>query len=357
MPLTFALLACLAACTPQANGASDSDAIAAALKKFEALPALRQAMVVRSIEKQLAESDDASVRRIQALQQDPGQLADSPPPVFFDPQEWTNGVAPPRYVIPHDDPRHRDVRSAMPAIVVLPELARSVRYDWRTGALVKAAPIGWRERFSNLVHGYPPAADAAYARVLAGLDHDPEQRKLADYFEHTYADRSGGVYAGVTLFEAWYAGDTIEMPDVDAIAYAVKLRGDRSFQSPIPGDHRRDRLYEFIKRSALSHRKYRTMLEAAAAAFVRAEPDMDPMYARLAPRFHYLFATHEDDLDRVRGALAKLGSRDALIESVDSTVVADPQAMDRRERRKEELAAMEQKIRALAIEKLAAADH
>jgi hypothetical protein len=144
------------------------------------------------------------------------------------------------------------------------------------------------------------------------------------------------------------------MPDVDAIAFPVLILGDNSYQAPIPADGRRDALYERIKRSALSHRKYRTMLEAAAAAFVRAEPEMDPMYARLAPRFHYLFATHGDDLGRVHQVLVGLGSRDALIESVDKAVVGDEQAMDRRERRKEELAAMAQKLRALAVAELEA---
>lgn len=346
--LTSLVLTCLAAGWPQTQ---DDDR--AALARFEALPILRQVMVTRRAEQRLAAESDPSLRRILDLRVDEAALPPPPQAVHFDPVEWTQGVAPARYIIAETDPRHRAVSAAMPAVVVLPDLSRSVHYDWRTGTIVKSKEGStWRDRFANLLRGYPPNADAAYARVLAALDVDVKQRKLADYFEHTYADRNAGVYAGVTLYQAWYAGETIEMPDVDAIAYAVRILGDTSYHAPIPADARRDRLYAKIQASALSYRKYRTMLEAAAAAFVCAEPEMDEMYARLAPRFHYLFKTSGDDLDRARHTLAQLGSRQALIDWVDAAVVGDETAMERRESRGEELAAMAKKVRAAALRAL-----
>jgi len=354
LALCTGLLLCQAQATPDE---------AAALADFDHLPVLRQAMVVHRVEQRLAQTNDPLVRRIGCMRVDDAALRDAEPVVHFDPTEWARGAAPAREVVPVADARHRSVVEAMPPVAVLPDLARRIVYDWRRGTLVKsAAPPTWRERFANLVHGYPPNADVAYALVLAALDRDPAQRQLADYFEHTYADRDGRVYEGVTLYQAWYAGATIEMPDVDAIAFAVRVLGDASYSSPIPADARRDRLYARIHDRALEHRKYRTMLQAAAAAFVCATPDMDPMYARLAPRFHYLFASCGDDLDRARQTLQQLGTRDGLVEWVDQRVVADADAMELRDGRGRDLETMARTVREAAIkaleeERAAAAGH
>ncbi|HLU40721.1 MAG TPA: hypothetical protein VK081_15155, partial [Planctomycetota bacterium] len=231
---------CVAVLGLLAQGPTEELSARDALARFDALPVLRQAMLVRRLEQKVALADDPAVRRIASLRLDPGvPLPDAPAPVWFDPAEWAP-VAPERRVAPPSDPRHRAVRAAMPEVTVMPDLARGVRYDWRTGSIIRARSLGWRERFANLAHGYPPGADEAYARVLAALDRDPLQRRLADYFEHLYADRDGTVWEGVTLYEAWYAGRTMEMPDVDAIAFAVQILGDRSFVSPIPADARRE---------------------------------------------------------------------------------------------------------------------
>lgn len=323
------------------------------LAKFDALPTLRQAMLVRRIEQRIAESGDPAAKRIAGLHADSSKLPPAPPPQHFTPEEWTPGLAPTRFVIPSADPRHQAVRRAMPRILVLPDLERGVSFAWGKGVLVKNAALSWRQRFTNLLHGFAPSSDEAFARVLAALDHDKAQRPLAEYFEHTYADRQAGVYEGVTLYEAWYAGDVMEMPDVDAMAFAVRLLGDRELTAPIPQGPIAEALYEKMKQSALAYRKYRTMLEAAAAAFVCAEPVMDPMYAQLAPRFHYLFATHGDDLGRVREVLAKANGRDAFIKLVDDAVVRDQKAMQRREGRKKEMLAMVKRVREITLATLA----
>src|SRR5690606_18146565 len=174
---------CVAVLGLLAQGPTEELSARDALARFDALPVLRQAMLVRRLEQKVALADDPAVRRIASLRLDPGvPLPDAPAPVWFDPAEWAP-VAPERRVAPPSDPRHRAVRAAMPEVTVMPDLARGVRYDWRTGSIIRARSLGWRERFANLAHGYPPGADEAYARVLAALDRDPLQRRLADYFE------------------------------------------------------------------------------------------------------------------------------------------------------------------------------
>ena len=83
--------------------------------------------------------------------------------------------------------------------------------------------------------------------ILARLDTDGDQRRLAGFFEQLYADRDGHVFAGISLYEAWYSGRTVEVPDVDAIAFAQRVLRTQSFVSPIPDGRRRDRLYRQIR--------------------------------------------------------------------------------------------------------------
>ncbi len=336
----------LALCAPQFQ---DSDA--EALRRFDALPLLRQAMVVRRVEQRLREmQDEPALARIANLHEAEEDLPVRGPRPHFDPDEWTGGVAVARVVIPPTDPRHVAVRAAAPRVDVLADLHRHVAYDWAKGTLVKEpkAP-SFRERFENLLHGYAPGTDHAFAKVQAALDWDARQAPLRAYFEHAYADLDGGVYEGVTIYEAWYGGNTLNMPDVDVIPFAVQVLGDRSYRSPIPADARRTRLYAQIRDKALAYRQYKTTIEAGAAAFVCADPQMDEMYARMVPRFHYLWKTHGDDVARVHGALTALRTRDRLIAEVDNTVVSDPEAMARRDGRKRELATMATRVREAAL--------
>jgi hypothetical protein len=84
---------------------------------------------------------------------------------------------------------------------------------------------------------------------------------------------------------------------------------------------------------------------------------MDPMYARMVPRFHYLWKTYDDDVAQVHGVLTKQRSRDRLIAEVDGTVVSEPEAMARRDRRKTELASMAASVRAAALTALEEENH
>ncbi|MEZ5962618.1 MAG: hypothetical protein R3F56_02115 [Planctomycetota bacterium] len=333
---------------PQTQTQSDDAALAA----FDRLPVLRQAMLVRRVEQRLRQEPDPALRRIASLHADETDTPPATPAPTFDPDEWAPGVAPARHVVEAGSAEHAAVRRAMPASALLPDLARQFDYDWVGGRVVRRPALTWRERFANLLHGYPPDADAAFARVVAALDHDPGHRILADYFGHLYADRQGRVFAGITLYQAWYAGTTLEMPDVDCIAFAVRVLGDTSFESPIPADGRRQRLYTSIEARALAHRKYRTMLEAAAAAFVRAEPVLDGTYGRLAPRFHYLFRVCDDDLDAVRAELVRVGSRDALVAHVDDEVTKNSRAMALRDTRAAELTRMADTVRTVTLDAL-----
>jgi hypothetical protein len=347
-----AATALAAAILGAATNAQAGGEVAAARAAFDRLDALRQAMIVRRLDRQLAQSAEPAVRRVLAAA---GPDEDWPAPEareHFDAAQWAKGAAPQRRVIPAVDARHAAVREQIKPSVVLADLHRSVTYDWRKKRIVRAAAEpSFAERFGNYLSGYAPRADVAYARVLAELDRDREESldKLADYFEHAYADRDGGVYEGITLYDAYYSEQVIEMPDVDAIAFAVTIMGDKSFSSPIPADERRDALYRELGEHAFTYRVYRTMREAAAAAVVSGAPSMDPRYEALVPRFHYLLTAHEDDLEKVRRLLARVPDREEWLQRVDDAVRNVPGAYDAQQLRKQELLVAASHIRRAAI--------
>ncbi|MCC6670588.1 MAG: hypothetical protein IT458_05985 [Planctomycetes bacterium] len=330
---------------------------AVALAEFLSLPADVQAQLVDQLEARLAALELPAAQRIRALAGKPetGWAVAEPAPIH-DPAVWAKDVAPPRTLLRADDERHARVRAKVPSLAFLPDLAWQVRYDWAKAAIVRRAdPLGLEERFANACHGYLPGSDRAAARVLAALDQDPAQRKLGAYFAHLYADLDARVFDGITLHEVWASGQQLDVPDVDAIPFAVLILNDRSYRSPIPANARRSRLYEQIKRQAFLHRRHRGQLEAAAGAALRAEPAMDPVYALMVPRFHFLWSQGGDDPLALRKILAGSKDRDALLDKVDQQIRTQPEAFQRRESRRDELAALERRVRELAAEALRAA--
>jgi hypothetical protein len=326
----------------------------AAIERFAALGFRQKAAVIRAIQRATEALDDPLARRIAALRIDLDELPAAPDaapihdPATYARAEHEAGRAPARTPVPADDPAHRAVRARFARPAFLPDLIREVRYDRATGRLVRGAALGYEELFTNAVHGFVPGSDHAVAQVLAALDRDPEMRQLGRWFAHGYCDLSARAYPPLTLYDAWYSGAIVDVPDVDAIPFAWEILGWKDYRSPLSGPPR-DRLYEEIRRAAGRYRVHRTLGEAAAAALVRAEPRMDPMYALLVPRLHYLWANLDDDLEALA---AKLGAedRDELLEAVDRAIrEPDGRAHAIREGRREALAALEERIRGIAL--------
>ncbi len=339
------LVATLAALLPQ-----DVALETAALVRFRALAAEDQAAVRRDLEQRVLLDPDDRIQAIVSLARAFETYPLAEPRRAHDPEVWAKGVAPPRVAVPAGAPEHEAVRQLVPRLEVLPDLHRAVSFDWGAGRVVRREqPLSDEEAFENLLRGYPPGTDEAVASVLAQIDTDPAERPLASYFEHTYADLEARAYEGVTLYEAWCSGKQLAVPDVDAIPFAVEILRDRSYRSPIPANARRTKLYQRIREHAARHRSYRTLREAAAAAFVAAEPQLSGTYALLVPRFHYLWSELDDDPAALAGKMRAAKGRDAVIAEVDDVVRRRPEAFAQREARKAALAAMAAKVRAKAL--------
>jgi hypothetical protein len=298
------------------------------VERFERLPADRRDLVLRNIERRLARENGDVLQRIQSRQRGASAYPQQPAPTWFLPADYAP-VAAERHLVPRTDPVHQRATAKMASLVFLPDLHAEVVYDWRLG---KAARNGKTasdvQRFANLAHGYVPCSDHAVAQVLEALDTDPTQRALGDYFAHLYADRNGAVFADTTMFDAWQSGTVVEMPDTDAIAFARRILGTQSFVAPIPDDRRRSRLYRKVQEAFTAHREYRTLRLSIAVAFVAADPAMDPTYAPLVRRAHWLWHTSDYDQKELAARLAAAGDRTTLLDEIDAALQHDPKPAD-----------------------------
>ncbi len=325
--------------------AQDASTPAGLLKRFDALPEAAQQATLDAALLRIAAIEDATLQRIAAY----GDANEAFPPmrerVHHEPSEFAP-VAPKRQRIARDDARTKKVRVEFPHVRLLRDLAPSVAYDWLHGeAALAPVPLTVRDRFANLCAGYPPTADRAVAKLLAVLDRDADQREIANWSEHAYADRDGRVFDGITLYEAWYSGRTVEVPDVDAIAFARRILETEAFVSPIPDGKRRDRLYEQIRATLKKHREYRTLCESAAAAFVAAEPLLDPTYQPLVDRMQLLWSEHGHDPASFAKQLTE-SDRAELLKQIDERGMTLPDSFTAMRESKQQKQAMKEAIRA-----------
>ncbi|MCA8953000.1 MAG: hypothetical protein KDE27_26045 [Planctomycetes bacterium] len=300
----------------------------ALLQRYQRLGRDQRNTVVRNLERRLRLVNDDVLQRVAGFERG---IASYPRPaseVFYQPKDYAP-VAAPRHLIAAGTPEHRRATAAMTRFTFLTDLHACVGFDWRLGKAVRLAEgIDDDRRFENYVRGYMPGSDHAIGQILETLDHDIEQRRLANYFEHLYADRNGGVYAGVTMFDAWNAGVVVEMPDTDAIAFAREILQTSSFVAPIPPDRRRTRLYDKVRAAFASHREYRTLRLAAAAAFVAAEPKLDPTYLPLVRRCRWLWLQCNYDVDRFRQRLVEMGDRTTFLAEIDRAIESSLEVVD-----------------------------
>ena len=317
---------------------------------FRSLDQAQQEIIRDRLVRRVRSDPDPTVRRIVAMTRGLESYPLAEPRPFHDPEIWAKGVAPRRRTVSEGTTRHDRVRDQIPAITILPDLHKAVFYDWGRARVVRrGSPLSPEESIANLLAGYPPGADEALAGILAILDRNPDQRPIAAYVEHLYADLSARVYQGITIYEAWYSQQTMDVPDVDAIPFARQILRTNAYRSPIPKGPRRTQLYQQISQAAFEHRLYRTLREVAAAAFLSAEPRMDPVYGQLASRFHYLYATLDFEPQKLAEHMAQVGDRETLLEQADQVVETNPKAWEAREAMKQNLVNMREKLHRMVV--------
>lgn len=188
---------------------------------------------------------------------------------FFDPETHSPAQPIPRKRLDFDDPKAVAGRATFAPN--RDPMQRAWIYDWTTGEL----RITRDERdpellFANGLLGLPPKSDLAEALLLRLLD-DGSQRKTLTAFSHAYTDRTGAVFPGITLFDAWGSGAEMEMPDVDVLGIVHTLLDEwKKWKAPIPGGQQK-KIYTKVGDLFVPAYQHRRLREALAANYLRGK--------------------------------------------------------------------------------------
>jgi hypothetical protein len=217
------------------------------------------------------------------------------PAEFYDPKVHARAQPIPREWLAADDPRAIEVYAETMPPVDPRSVRASWRYEWGTGEIVRTGdPDDPETVFANAFHGYPPGLDLAHALALRALDRGDE-RVLMHALAHAYTDRGGGVYPGITLYDAWDSLLEIEMPDVDALGFVHEVLDDwKTWWAPIPSSEH-ESLYKMIAEHFERARKYRSLREAVADAFLVSAPVARYGFEAQRTNLHALWAEHGSD--------------------------------------------------------------
>lgn len=204
---------------------------------------------------------------------DPGLYSDASETPHFDPRSLAPGQPIPRKPLDLESRTYRSFASQLER----PRPARRYRaawaYDWQLREPVRLEdPDDPVRHFENACAGFPPQLDLAEALVLQALD-DGSQIEALTAFGHSYTDRSGGVYPGITLYDAWSSGVEMEMPDVDVLGLATALlpKLEKRWVAPIPNSEHKS-LYGQLFERFTPAKQHRGLRESFARTYLQSRP-------------------------------------------------------------------------------------
>jgi len=204
-----------------------------------------------------------------AEERDRGTWPAAEPLPYFDPELHCPAQPIRRTRLAVDSGRAEAARSRLKPSEGSDPLRRTWVYDWASGEIVTLTNENDPEvLFENALLGLPPLIDLAEALLLRRLD-DGSQRVALAAFQHAYTDRSGNIYPGVSLYDAWSSGKEFEMPDVDTLGILHTVYDDwRSFKAPVPGS-KQEKLYDKIGEAFIDAKRHRGLREAIAVNYLR----------------------------------------------------------------------------------------
>jgi len=205
-----------------------------------------------------------------------------------------------------------------------------------------------RRQFENALLGMSPDWDLAEALVELALDDGALQKEFTA-FAHAYTDRWGGVYPGVTLYDAYASLQTIEMPDVDTLGILHDLVGDwDSYHAPVAAELHEE-LYAktgAIFKQLLRHRGLRTNL---ARVYLCGTAELRDSYGNNLDNFHALWESVSSDPASLAAQLpGEAAWRDYLQGWVDRCA-AEPELLMKGTLRHAQLAREELAVRATIL--------
>jgi hypothetical protein len=208
-------------------------------------------------------------------------------------------------------------------------------YDYSARELRRTQRLDDSDRiFANALAGFPPDLDLAEALVELALDRGEEQARLTA-FGHAYTDRTGKVFTGLTLYDAWASGANMEMPDIDTLGIVHDLEDDwKSYVAPVPGPKQRP-LYDRVGELFLPAHRHRGLRHAMALAYLTGYPNLRDGYGPNLDRLHALWdecaSTPATLAERLPVAAKWQGFLEDWIEEVDGSAELAAKGVARRD--------------------------
>jgi len=265
------------------------------------------------------------VRYLLATQQvDPGTWPEATQAGWFEPQEHAPAQPIRRALLSENSSKLRRERERLLRPADPNDLRPAYSYDWGTRELRRLAdPDDPGLVFENALLGFPPDTDLAEALLLALLDDGSQQLALAA-FGHAYTDRGGKVYAGITLYDAWNSGVTIEMPDVDTLGLVHTLMDEWDrWRAPVPPSQQAP-LYSAIGDYFVPARRHRNLREALARVYLRGSGTPSDEWSESTDRLHGLWELYGSTPDRLAAGLPQPEDFESFLETWAERCVEEP---------------------------------
>jgi hypothetical protein len=242
---------------------------------------------------------------LQAQDRDFGLWPAAGPVPAFSSKEHTPENDVPRHELGADSAAVRDFRKIVFKRVPERRLRSSWTYDYATRELRRAG--NWKDPdalFANALAGFPPQYDLVEALVERELDDGSEQKALAA-FGHAYTDRNGGVYTGITLYDAWTSHAEIEMPDVDSLGIVHTVLGDwKTWKAPVAAGQQ-EALYQRIGDVYTDAHRHRSLRCAIARCYACGSAVLRDQYDLHVDTFHALWDEAHSTPAELRDKLPK----------------------------------------------------
>jgi hypothetical protein len=225
-------------------------------------------------------------------ERDRGFLPRQSETAFFDPARHAPAQPIARHRLALDAPSAVRERERMLGQAAKSKLRPEWRYDWGAGEVVRCAVDDARAHaFESALAGFPPDIDLAQALVERTLDGGAHRREFAA-FGHAYTNRTGDVFPGITLYDAWASGAEMEMPDVDVLGIVHDLRDEwKKWIAPVaPMDQ--DDLYKAVADLFVPAHAYRGLRTALARTYLSGSVELRDGYANHIDRLHALWDAH-----------------------------------------------------------------
>jgi hypothetical protein len=214
---------------------------------------------------------------------------------WFDPEKHAPAQPIARTPLDPEAPEVKSVRHRILAALGSRRADSGWMYDYATRELRRLPNESDRVRvFENALLGLPPGWDLAEAWVERMLDDGSLQKTFAA-FGHAYTDRNGGVYAGLTLYDAHAARVELEMPDVDSLGLVHEIANDWTTWKAVVSDAKQPSLYAKVGELFTPAHRHRALRTNLARTFLCGTTELRDRYQHNLDNFHWLWESVSSD--------------------------------------------------------------